>query len=148
MSDAEYDSFMQTNFPKWITEFEQGGFLEKTKLPPIADEDALVDVLMSVPKEDLVVIKYWKHGCVPCLSFAEMYKAAEQMCLAEQKRIHWFSVDTKSPAAKGLVDYQIVDGTPTIQTFRGGRQVGSEIRATQIDELMRELTKRQIAGSS
>lgn len=141
MSNDEYDNFMKDNFPKWITEFEQSGFLEQTKLQPLKDDDELIEKLQQY-KDDLVVVKYWKHGCIPCLSFAEMYKAAEQRCIAENRNIRWFSVDTKARDAKELVDFQIVDGTPTIQTFAGCKQVGSEIRATQIDELLNELYAR------
>ncbi|CUG87152.1 thioredoxin-like protein, putative [Bodo saltans] len=142
LSEDAYDKFMHDNFPKWVTEFESNGFLEQTKLPPIADEDALMDVLMKYPN-DLVVVKYWKHGCIPCLSFAEMYKSAQMKCLAENKRIRWFSVDTKaSDGARELVDFQLVDGTPTIQTFAGCKQIGNEIRATQLDDLMGILEQR------
>lgn len=146
MSDEAYDAFMHANFPTWITEFENSGFLEQTKLPPIRDEDELVDTLMRYP-DDLVVLKYWKHGCLPCLSFAEMYKAVEQKCVQEGKRIRWFSVDTKAADAKELVDFQLVDGTPTIQTFLRGKQIGHEIRSVQLEELMATLEQRLAAAS-
>lgn len=141
LTEEAYDAFMHSNFPKWVTEFEDSGFLDQTKLTPIPDEECLMDVLMAHPN-DLVVVKYWKHGCIPCLSFAEMYKAAERKCLLEGRPIRWFSVDTKSADARELVDFQLVDGTPTIQTFMGCKQVGNEIRATQIDELMGILEQR------
>lgn len=141
MSDQEYDAFMNENFPKWVTEFENNGFLAATKLPPIVSEEDLVQKLIE-HKDELVVIKYWKHGCMPCLSFAEMYKAAEQKCIAEKRPIRWYSVDTKCSSAKELVDFQLVDGTPTVQTFRNGKQVGSEIRVTQLEDLMQVLASR------
>ena len=75
-----------------------------------------------------------------------MYKDAEKQTLDPSnplyKKVVWFSVDTKSAPNKEVVDFQMVNGTPSIQTFFGGRQVGSEIRATQLNELMGMLQDR------
>lgn len=141
LSNEEYDAFLQSNFLKWITEFEQGGFLEQTKLPAIQSEEDFIEKLQE-HKDDLMVIKFWKHGCIPCLSLAEMYKSVAEQCARDGKRVYWYSVDTKSPEARELVDYQLVVGTPTLQTFSGERQVGNEIRATNADDLVREIDTR------
>ena len=143
MTDEEYDRFMHVNFPKWITEFENGGFLESTKLTPIDSEDDFIRRLHDHRlKNDMLIVKFWKHGCLPCLGMAEMYKEAERRCLREGKNTAWYSVDTKSAPAKDLVQYSLVDGTPTIQTYFCGRIVGDEIRATTMDDLMNTIEGR------
>ncbi|GET91873.1 thioredoxin, putative [Leishmania tarentolae] len=141
LSNEEYDKYMQDNFPKWMKEFEDGGFLEKTKLPPIKSEEEFITKLQE-HKDELMVIKYWKHGCIPCLTFAEMYKEAAERCCKEKKKIVWYSVDTKALNTRQLIDYQLISGTPTIQTFTGQKQVGNEIRAVSTEELLSELDKR------
>lgn len=145
LTDEQYDAYLQQQFPTWITEFENNGFLEATKLPPISSEDELLSKLHQ-HRDQLVVLKYWKHGCLPCLSMAEMYKDAEKQTLDPShplyKKVVWYSVDTKAAPNKEVVDYQMVNGTPSIQTFLGGRQVGSEIRATQLTDLMGVLQER------
>ncbi|CAG9580704.1 conserved hypothetical protein [Leishmania major strain Friedlin] len=141
LSNEEYDKYMQDNFPKWMKEFEDGGFLEKTKLPPIKSEEEFIAKLQE-HKDELMVIKYWKHGCIPCLTFAEMYKEAAERCTKEKKKIVWYSVDTKALSTRQLIDYQLISGTPTIQTFTGQKQVGNEIRAVNTEELLTELDKR------
>lgn len=141
LSSDEYDKYMHDNFPKWMKEFEDGGFLEKTKLPPIKSEEELIAKLQE-HKDDLMVIKYWKHGCIPCMTFAEMYKEAAEKCAQENRRIVWYSVDTKALSTRQLIDYQLISGTPTIQTFTGRKQVGNEIRAVNLEELLAELNRR------
>ncbi|CAC9531673.1 Thioredoxin [Leishmania donovani] len=141
LSNEEYDKYMQDNFPKWMKEFEDGGFLEKTKLPPIKSEEEFIAKLQE-HKDELMVIKYWKHGCIPCLTFAEMYKEAAERCSKEKKKIVWYSVDTKALSTRQLIDYQLISGTPTIQTFTGQKQVGNEIRAVNAEELLKELDRR------
>ncbi|CAJ1011697.1 putative Thioredoxin [Leishmania naiffi] len=141
LSNEEYDKYMQDNFPKWMKEFEDGGFLEKTKLPPIKSEEEFIAKLQE-HKDELMVIKYWKHGCIPCLTFAEMYKEAAERCVKAKKKVVWYSVDTKAVSTRQLIDYQLISGTPTIQTFTGRKQVGNEIRAVNAEELLEELDKR------
>ncbi|CAM40680.1 conserved hypothetical protein [Leishmania braziliensis MHOM/BR/75/M2904] len=141
LSTEEYDKYMQDNFPKWMKEFEDGGFLEKTKLPPIKSEEEFIAKLQE-HKDELMVIKYWKHGCIPCLTFAEMYKEAAERCTKAKKKVVWYSVDTKAVSTRQLIDYQLISGTPTIQTFTGRKQVGNEIRAVNTEELLEELDKR------
>lgn len=141
LSDEEYDKYMHENFPKWMKEFEDSGFLEQTKLPAIKSEEELLEKLQE-HKDELMVLKYWKHGCIPCLTFAEMYKEASELCKRSGKRIVWYSVDTKAVSTRQLTEYQLISGTPTIQTFLGQKQVGGEIRATSIDDLMKELDAR------
>ncbi|ORC90583.1 uncharacterized protein TM35_000083810 [Trypanosoma theileri] len=142
LTGSDYERFMQENFPKWIREFEEGGFLEANKLPAIKSEDEFLQKLQE-HKNDLMVVKFWKHACIPCLSFAEMYKQASELCKAEKRRIVWYSVDTKDLPSRSLVEYQLISGTPTIQTFAGLKQVGKEIRATNTEDLMKELTARE-----
>ncbi|EPY34316.1 hypothetical protein STCU_01654 [Strigomonas culicis] len=169
LSNEEYDEYMHTNFPAWMKEFEDSGFLEKTKLQPIRNEEEFIEKL-NQHKSDLLVLKFWKHGCIPCLTFAEMYKEAEALCQRLQqnrpanvaadvapppadtaaaaltapleKRVVWYSVDTKALSTRTMVDYQLISGTPTIQTFCGERQVGEEIKATNLEDLMKELRTR------
>ncbi|AIO01427.1 hypothetical protein LPMP_331350 [Leishmania panamensis] len=141
LSNEEYDKYMQDNFPKWMKEFEDSGFLEKTKLPPIKSEEEFIAKLQE-HKDELMVIKYWKHGCIPCLTFAEMYKEAAERCTKAKKKVVWYSVDTKAVSTRQLIDYQLISGTPTIQTFTGRKQVGNEIRAVNAEELLEELDKR------
>lgn len=145
LSAAEYDTFMHENFPQWIKEFEDSGFLEQTKLPAIQSEEELMEKLLE-HKDDLLVLKFWKHACIPCLTFAEMYKAAADRCANEGRRVHWYSVDTKAISTKQLIEYQLIAGTPTVQTFTGCKQVGKEIRATNLEDLMQEITRREPKG--
>lgn len=135
------ENAFQELLPKWIKEFEDNGFLEATKLESIKDEDEFVQKLQE-HKDDLMIIKYWKHGCIPCLSVAEMVKEAEAKSKSNGKKVFWYSVDTHSSLAKNLVNYQLISGTPTIQTFTGLRQVGQEIRPSSTDELLTEVYKR------
>ncbi|CBH16336.1 thioredoxin, putative [Trypanosoma equiperdum] len=144
LSGSEYERYMQENFPKWIDEFEKGGFLEATKLPAIKSERDFLSKLIE-HKDEIMVVKYWKHGCIPCLSLAEMYKQVSEQCKKENRRIAWYSVNTKDVSARSLVDYQLVNGTPTVQTFSRMKQVGKEIRAISAEELMRELSLREAA---
>lgn len=141
MTSEERETFLHESVPKWIKEFEESGFLESTRLPAIRNEDEFLEKLEQ-HKDDLMVIKYWKHGCLPCLSIAEMVKEAEKKCIETGKKIFWYSVDSRSPLSKDLIDYQLISGTPTIQTFHGQRQVGKEIRTTHLEELLREVFSR------
>ncbi|CCW66223.1 unnamed protein product [Phytomonas sp. Hart1] len=141
----EYEKYMQKNIPQWVKEFEDGGFLDKTKLPEIQSEEELIEKLL-LHRNDLMVIKYWKHGCIPCLAFAEMYKAAAEMFTKDTspnaKRVFWYSVDTKAFSAWQLAERQLISGTPTIQTFANQKQCDDEIKATNMDELMQEIRRR------
>ncbi|CCW63130.1 unnamed protein product [Phytomonas sp. EM1] len=150
LSGEEYEKFMQNNIPQWMKEFEDSGFLEKTKLPVIQSEEEFIDKLLE-HRNDLMVIKYWKHGCIPCLAFAEMYKAAAEAFAKDAspnaKRVFWYSVDTKALSTWQLVEYQLISGTPTIQTFANQKQCDDEIKATNMDDLMREIRRRAEKGS-
>lgn len=98
LTDEQYDAYLQQQFPTWITEFENNGFLEATKLPPISSEDELLAKLHQ-HRDQLVVLKYWKHGCLPCLSMAEMYKDAEKQTQDPShplyKKVVWYSVSLR-----------------------------------------------------
>ena len=132
-----------------LTEFEDSGFLEQTKLMPIQSEEEFIQKLQE-HRNDLMVIKFWKRKCIPCLSTAEMYKIAEQHFAARQegekgdcrKQVHFYSVDIKSPSTQSLVRYQMVEGTPTIQTFHNCQQVGSEIQATTLQKVVEQINAR------
>ena len=132
---------LETFVDEAITKFEDGGFLEENKLQPIDDEDNFLDFLRK-HRNDLVVIKYWKRGCIPCLSQAEMYKQAEQLCQEHQLPITFCSVDTKKYESLPLVKWQNIEGTPTIQCFRGGKQVGDEIQAVSLPSFLQQLQTR------
>jgi hypothetical protein len=127
--DAGEEQFNK-EFTEAVTAFEEGGFLEQIKMAPIGSELELVQRLHE-HREDLVVLKFWKRGCIPCLGFGEMYKAA-QMHFAG-KRVHFYSVNTKEPSCFGTAAYQLVEGTPTLQVFHRGRQVGDEIQSTSLN---------------
>lgn len=141
MTSEEREKFIRTSIPQWINEFEESGFLESTGLPSIKSEEEFLAKLRE-HKNSLMVVKYWKHGCLPCLSIAEMIKEAEKKSSESGKRIVWYSIDTHLPSAKNLIDYQLISGTPTLQTFSGQKQVGKEIRTTSLDELLREVYAR------
>ena len=57
LTDEQYDAYLQTQFPTWISEFENNGFLDATKLPPIVSEDDLLQKLHE-NRDKLVVLKY------------------------------------------------------------------------------------------
>ena len=155
LSKQEFQQFMDEH----IAKFEEGGYLASTKLPPINDESHFIEELHHADN-DLVVLKFWKRRCLPCLSMAEMYKEAEQHFDEENKRlpppssdlaaepslpkVRFFSINTKDPVARPVVDRQMVEGTPTIQVFQCGRQVGGEIQSTQLEDFIRELNKMRV----
>eukprot|EP00672_Neobodo_designis_P020832 CAMPEP_0174827332 /NCGR_PEP_ID=MMETSP1114-20130205/645_1 /TAXON_ID=312471 /ORGANISM="Neobodo designis, Strain CCAP 1951/1" /LENGTH=157 /DNA_ID=CAMNT_0016060965 /DNA_START=50 /DNA_END=523 /DNA_ORIENTATION=- len=126
-SKEEFHKF----FDEAVRDFEDGGFLDTVKFTPIASDEELEDVLRK-NKDDLTVVKFWKRGCMPCLAFGEMFKAAEKHYQETGKRVKFYAVDTKAPGCTELARYQLVDGTPTILTFRGYRQVGEEIKETSL----------------
>ena len=141
-SKEEYSQFIDTS----VKEFENGGFLEANKLPPISSEAELHDVLYK-HRDELVVLKYWKRGCLPCLVASEAYKGAEKMCADEKMKVKFFSVDSKLESSKSLTRYQLIDGTPCAQAFHGGKQVGDEFNIQQLAPLVKEITARaQLAG--
>jgi hypothetical protein len=123
-------------FDAAVKEFEDGtpdgkkpSYLDQIKLTPVTSEFDLVQRLHE-HRADIVVLKFWKRGCIPCLGFGEMYKAAEQHF--KGKRVHFFAVDTKQESCFGTCAYQLVEGTPTLQVFHGGRQIGEEIMSTSL----------------
>ena len=138
--DASQDEF-KAQFDAAVADFEEGGFMEQTKLPPITSEIDLVDKLHD-HRGDLVVVKFWKRGCLPCMGLAEMYKAAEKHYkdMAQQQqhqqqrtaapappRVVFYSVNTRDASCLSTVAHQLVDGTPSIQLFHQGRQIGDEV---------------------
>ena len=161
LSPEDQNKFISENFPKWVTEFETSGFLDRTKLPPISSEGEFIQKLQE-HKNDLLVIKYWKHGCIPCLSLAEMYKNAEEYYHAESKKreevdkkdpssmkgeapcsVVFYSMDTKAMTNKGHVEFQMILGTPAVLTFRHYKQWGKDIEAMNLKEFMREIDSRR-----
>lgn len=128
-------------FDNAVKEFEEGGYLDKVKLAPIASDDELCEVLRR-HKNELVVVKFWKRGCIPCLAYGEMFKTAEKQFQDDGKPVRFFSVDTHAPLCKDLARYQLVDGTPTILTFHGSRQVGDEIKEVSLASFMKVVDDR------
>lgn len=120
-----------------VAEFEESGFLNAHSHPPIRNEDDFLAKLED-HKDDLMVIKFWKKGCLPCLSMAEMYKVASE----QNKRIVFYGVNTKDPEAAQLVANQMVEGTPTIQTFTACQQVGTDIQEVQLSKFLGALESR------
>jgi thiol-disulfide isomerase/thioredoxin len=136
-SKEEFHKF----FDAAVTDFENSGFLDATKFTPIASDEELEEVLRK-HKDELVVVKFWKRGCMPCLAFGEMFKAAEKQYADAGKPVKFFSVDTKADDCRDLARYQLVDGTPTILTFHKYRQVGEEIKETSLETFTRAVNQR------
>ena len=130
--DAGEEEFKK-QFDQAVKDFEEGGYLEQNKLAPINTEYDLVEKLHQ-HKNDLVVLKFWKRGCLPCLGLAEMYKQAEQQF--QGKNVVFFSMNTKEDSCLPTVAHQLVEGTPTVQVFYQGKQVGDEIMAQSLNSFM------------
>jgi thiol-disulfide isomerase/thioredoxin len=129
-----------------VDEFEKSGFLDSIKFEPVTSDEDLLDKLKQ-HKDELVVVKFWKHGCIPCLAFGEMFKAAEQQLKDEGKPVRFFGVDQKE--VRDVPRYQLVEGTPTVLTFHQYKQVGDEIRATSLSAFTASIDERlgQLHGS-
>lgn len=140
LSDAEFSAFMDGA----VTRFEESGFLEETKLEHIDSEDDFIDVLTR-HRHQLVVVKFWKRGCLPCLSVAEMYKAAEHECKAAGYPVVFYSVNSKAISSLLLTRFQLVTGTPTVQVFHDGEQIGGEIQAMTLAAFLEEIRARMPA---
>ena len=125
-------------FDNAVKEFENGSFLEKTSLPAIEGENEFQQKLHD-HRNELLIIKYWKRNCIPCLSVAEMYKEAEKRCMEERLPVRFFSINTKESPNKSVTDYQLVEGTPTIQKYHDFAQVGDDIQATKLEDLMKAI---------
>ena len=130
-----------------VTEFENSGFLEQVSMPLISSDSDFIDKLRQ-HHNDVVVVKFWKRGCLPCLGLAEMFKAAEQHYLglnermpANGKKVYFYAVDTKNIPCLKTVLYQLVEGTPAIQAFHNSRQIGDEIMALQLSTFTHTLDK-------
>eukprot|EP01061_Rhynchopus_euleeides_P029983 TRINITY_DN4968_c0_g1_i1.p2 TRINITY_DN4968_c0_g1~~TRINITY_DN4968_c0_g1_i1.p2 ORF type:complete len:177 (+),score=78.80 TRINITY_DN4968_c0_g1_i1:119-649(+) len=127
-------------FERRLEKLENSGFLEENGLPKIEGEDELARKLAyHKQRQELVVIKYWKRGCIPCLSKAEMFKEVERWMLAEKPQSVFYSIDIRHPLNRDLADRQLVDGTPSIQKYWGGRQVGGEVRVNDQPSLMKNI---------
>jgi len=137
-TDASKEEF-HAFFESAVNDFENSGFLEQTKIAPILTEADFQQKLFE-NRNKLMLVKYWKRNCIPCLSFAEMFKAAEKQCLDDKLPVVWYSVNIKEKPNKDLVDFQMVDGTPTIQKFFNFRQVGQEVQETRLGGLMKDIT--------
>ena len=138
MSKPEFQTWMDAR----VTAFEDGGFMENTKLTPIVDDDGLVDVLAEADPKELLVVKFYKRGCLPCLSIAEAYKNAELKCRADGLNVRFLSINSKLPESEALVQRQLVSGTPTVQTFVNGRQIGDEIQEMSSEKIMEKILSR------
>ena len=136
-TDASKEEF-HAFFESAVKDFEASGFLEENKLPVITSEEEFQQKLFE-HRHELMVVKYWKRNCIPCLSFAEMYKAAEKQCADDKIPVHFYSVDIKEKPNRERVDFQMVDGTPTLQKFHNFRQVGGEIQETRLGGVMKDI---------
>ena len=141
LSDEEMDKYFSSNFPQWVTEFEEGGFLEKTHVPPVEGEDDLLTKLRDT-RDGMMVIKYWKRGCIPCLATSEMYKEAEERARAESRPYSFYSVNIKDEQCKEMVENQLVEGTPTFQAFCNNKQMGDEIKEMNFGAFWGKLEER------
>eukprot|EP01063_Lacrimia_lanifica_P018645 TRINITY_DN25550_c0_g1_i1.p1 TRINITY_DN25550_c0_g1~~TRINITY_DN25550_c0_g1_i1.p1 ORF type:complete len:199 (+),score=92.53 TRINITY_DN25550_c0_g1_i1:72-599(+) len=118
-------------FADRLRAFEEGGFLEKTGMTPIHGEDDFLRRLgYHAQRKELMVVKYWKHGCIPCLSKAEMMKNVEQWCVNDHPGAAFYSIDIYHKDNLKLSDRQQVDGTPSIQKYFDYQQVGGEVRVS------------------
>jgi len=78
-------------------------------------------------KDKLLIIKYWKHRCLPCLAYGPFMKEAEETLKKDHPRCEVLSVDIKRPENLKLAAWQRVMGTPTVQYYYQGRQVGENV---------------------
>eukprot|EP01062_Namystynia_karyoxenos_P044483 TRINITY_DN32799_c0_g1_i1.p1 TRINITY_DN32799_c0_g1~~TRINITY_DN32799_c0_g1_i1.p1 ORF type:complete len:209 (+),score=84.83 TRINITY_DN32799_c0_g1_i1:80-628(+) len=119
----------------------EAAFNPTVKLPEIRGEQQLVETLAKHP-DQLVVVKYWKQQCIPCLAYGDMYKRAEGWFKSETVRqgkqgIVFYSVNIKDRENLEMSDRQLVEGTPTIQKFWNGRQVGGEVQCMELNNFCR-----------
>eukprot|EP01064_Diplonema_japonicum_P005564 TRINITY_DN13705_c0_g2_i1.p1 TRINITY_DN13705_c0_g2~~TRINITY_DN13705_c0_g2_i1.p1 ORF type:complete len:177 (+),score=41.50 TRINITY_DN13705_c0_g2_i1:47-577(+) len=127
-------------FERRLREFEEGGFLEETKLPPIRGEEEFLRKLAYHKRNDeLMVVKYWKKGCMPCLSKAEMYKEVEQWMNEDRPGAAFYSIDIHHKDNLDLSERQLVDGTPSIQKYWNCQQVGGEVRVNEKQSFMENI---------
>ncbi len=171
LGKEEFQKFMDQS----VHEFEEGGYLAANALTPIyGGEEAFIDAL-DASEADVVLVKYWKRRCLPCLSFAEMYKEAEGYFVQERVEsakaanaaganiplpapgalyppipegtgwstnkpfVRFYSVNTKEAPNKILCANQLIEGTPTVQAFHCGKQMGGEIQATSLVDFLKEV---------
>eukprot|EP00759_Apiculatamorpha_spiralis_P050420 PhF_6_TR4725/c0_g1_i1/m.6540 len=135
--DATKEEF-RLFFDAAVKDFEDSGFLDQTKFPPILTEEEFEKKLYD-HRNQLMIVKFWKKNCIPCLSTAEMFKAAEQQCIDEKAPVVFYSVNIKEKPSRPLVDYQMVQGTPTIQKFYQFRQLGTEVQETKLSGFMKDV---------
>ena len=85
-------------FDRRIKQLEGSGFLTKNGLPKIEGEEELTRKLaFHASQKQMVMIKYWKRGCIPCLAKAEMFKEVEGWILDNNPGCAFYSVDIKDP---------------------------------------------------
>eukprot|EP00756_Hemistasia_phaeocysticola_P054344 Hpha_TRINITY_DN30274_c0_g1::TRINITY_DN30274_c0_g1_i1::g.27172::m.27172 len=118
----------------------------QTALPSIRGDLEMVSRLHE-HRDQLVAIKFWKRGCIPCLATAEMYKKAEafhgitQMMPDGTRKpgVVFYSVDVKDDTNADAQDYHMVEGTPALLKFWNGKQVGGDVQISQLDPLLANL---------
>ena len=126
---------MHKFFDESVKDFENGPFLKDTALPVVESETGFQEKLFE-HRDEVLLVKFWKRNCIPCLSVAEMYKKAEKRCSDEKLPVRFYSINTKEDPNRSVTDYQLIEGTPTLQRFHNFAQIGDDIQATTFDDLM------------
>eukprot|EP00667_Euglena_gracilis_P022881 EG_transcript_25604 len=114
--------------------------LPKMHIPEIVGE-AEFEQKLAQARDKLVIIKFWKHKCLPCLSYGPFMKRAEQQLKSTQPNVEFYSVDIKRPENIKLSGWQRVMGTPTVQYFHEGRQVGENVEELSYPTFMDHVLK-------
>mmetsp|Transcript_148848 Transcript_148848/g.260071 ORF Transcript_148848/g.260071 Transcript_148848/m.260071 type:complete len:173 (-) Transcript_148848:94-612(-) len=125
-------------FNKRLEDYESQA-LPKMHIPELMGE-AEFEKKLRENKDKLMIVKFWKHQCLPCLSYGPFLKKAEEE-LKKNPNVVFYSVDIKRPENLKLSAWQRIMGTPSLQTFHGMRQVGECIESTGYTGFMAHISK-------
>eukprot|EP00996_Jenningsia_fusiforme_P004154 NODE_4958_length_738_cov_23.359942_g4602_i0.p2 GENE.NODE_4958_length_738_cov_23.359942_g4602_i0~~NODE_4958_length_738_cov_23.359942_g4602_i0.p2 ORF type:complete len:168 (+),score=38.79 NODE_4958_length_738_cov_23.359942_g4602_i0:119-622(+) len=123
------------DWPQWfdsrLEEYERQN-LKEMHIPEIVGEEDFERKLRE-HKDKLMVIKFWKHKCVPCLAYGPFMKKASVTLQSEQPDCVFYSLDIKRDENRSLSMWQRITGTPTVQYFYGHRQIGHCVEETSYE---------------
>eukprot|EP01060_Flectonema_neradi_P031144 TRINITY_DN4653_c0_g3_i2.p1 TRINITY_DN4653_c0_g3~~TRINITY_DN4653_c0_g3_i2.p1 ORF type:complete len:179 (+),score=21.27 TRINITY_DN4653_c0_g3_i2:51-587(+) len=127
-------------FQRRLDAYESSAEFEGTKIHPLYGETSFLQKLAYHKKRnELVVVKFWKKGCIPCHARANMFKDTEKWLLDKNPGAVFYSIDIHHPENRGLEKRQLIEGTPHIQKFWNGKQVGGDVQASSKDSLISNL---------
>ena len=90
-------------FQRRLDAYENSSEFEGTKIHPIVGENAFIQKLTYHKKRnELVVVKFWKNGCIPCHARANMFKDTESWLLEKKPGAVFYSVDIHHPENRAL----------------------------------------------